>query len=583
MKYINEQLLKSPLWFYIKNNKRAFSLGMFFLIITNILDGLYPLLMKEALDQIEAKAELSAIGRTCAILFALMAGLAATRLGWRIFWGKYHTDAAEHLRSVVFRHITKLSPKFFQKNPVGELMSLITNDVQSFRQAIGPGVLILVDGVTIMMVLLPIMMMLNWDWTWKTLILLPLVPFLIWQVTRKIFVNYKVLQDKFSELTGISQETVGGIRVIKGYAQEENRIKLFNSVSTQLEKASNKVAKYDAFFVPVMELGVTSGSAILLFAAKDDLFTGAVTIGTFVAFQRYIQKMVWPMTALGLGLSQFQKGYASFSRIRNALEIAPDIEDTGTLKLEKFESLEFKNVTFTYPESKTPALKNISFRINKGESLGIMGAVGSGKSTLINLIVRLYQPNTGQILINDIPIENYTISSLRSIFSIVPQDSFLFSTSVSENLNFGLQIPASSDSIDAMLSTVDLTQEIEALPHKVQSELGERGVNLSGGQKQRLTIARALMLPSPIIILDDSLSAVDTKTEKLIEEAIANSKQQKSRIVVAHRLSSIQTVDKILILKDGEVEAFGARYEVENKSKLFSTIVAIQGKEGRHE
>lgn len=556
---------------------------MFFLLITNLLDGLYPLLMKVALDQIESKADLSNIGRTCLILFALMTGLALSRLGWRIFWGKYHTFAAEHLRTKLFSHITSLSPRYFQKNPVGELMSLITNDVQSFRQAIGPGVLILVDGVTIILVILPIMISLNWDWTWKSLILLPLVPFLIWKVTRQIFVNYKILQDKFSELTGISQETVGGIRVIKGYAQEENRIKLFNSVSSLFEKACNKVAKFDSIFVPVMELGVTSGSVILLFAAQEDLFAGTVTIGTFVAFQRYIQKMVWPMTALGLGLSQFQKGFASFARIRQALETEVDVQDSGSLKLEKFEKLEFKNVSFTYPEAQVPALKNISFVLKSGESLGIMGAVGAGKSTLINLIVRLYQPDFGQILINDIPIENYTLKSLRSIFSIVPQDSFLFSASVSDNLNFGLKDSAPMDHIESMIRTVDLTQEIETLPHKINSELGERGVNLSGGQKQRLTIARALMMQSPVVILDDSLSAVDTKTEKLIESKISTPENRRSRIIVAHRLSSIQTVDKILILRDGQVEAFGSRTEVEATSKVFANVISIQENEAPHE
>lgn len=579
MKNSASLLLKNPLWFYITNNKRAFFLGMFFLLITNILDGLYPLLMKVALDQIEAKNPLSDIGRTCAILFILMSALAFSRLGWRIFFGKFHTYAAEDLRSRLFAHITRLSPRFFQKNPVGELMSLVTNDVQAFRQAIGPGVLILADGIIIILVILPIMASLNWSWTWKTLILLPLIPFLIWKVTRLIFINYKLLQDKFSELTGISQETVGGIRVIKGYAQEENRIHLFNSVSSQFERACNKVAKLDAMFVPVMELGVTSGSVILLFVAQEDLFSGSITIGTFVAFQRYIQKMVWPMTALGLGLSQFQKGFASFARIREALETSSDIQDTGTLEVGEFKNLEFKNVTFTYPESRHASLQNVSFRIQAGENLGIMGAVGSGKSTLINLLIRLYQPDSGQILVNDIPIEQFRLASLRSTFAMVPQDSFLFSNTIAENLSFGLPVVAEEEALRNMLKAVDLTQEVESLPHQLQSELGERGVNLSGGQKQRLTIARALMIQTPVIILDDSLSAVDTKTERLIESQISGSQNGRSRIVIAHRLSSIQNVEKLLVLKDGQVEAFGTREEVEKISPIFQTIAAIQEKE----
>ncbi|UOF01124.1 ABC transporter ATP-binding protein [Bdellovibrio reynosensis] len=579
----NTILYKRPLWYYIKNNPRAFSLGMLFLLVTNILDGVYPLIMKIAIDQIETMAPLSAIGKTCAMFFAIMAGLAFTRYGWRTNFGRFHTFAAEHIRQKLFRHVTSLGPNFFHKNQVGELMSLMTNDVQSFRQAIGPGLLILADGIIIIAVVLPIMVGLNWEWTWKTLVFLPLVPFLIWKVMRLIHSNYKVQQDKFSELTGVAQETVGGIRVIKSFAQEDNRTSLFNAVSSAFEKACNKVARIDAFFVPVMEFGVTSGSVILLFIAKDDIYSGAVTIGTFVAFHRYIQKMVWPMTALGMGFSYFQKGYASFDRIKDVLKTNSDIPDDGTIEIQKFESLEFKNVSYKHQDSTVYVLKDVSFTLHAGESLGIMGPVGAGKTTLLHLLSRMYPLKEGQILVNGISIEKIKQESLRKTFLLVPQEAFLFSDSISENVSFGLHARATEGEIMRMVGIVDLNKEIDALPHKYDSQLGERGVNLSGGQKQRLTIARGLIMKTPVLVLDDSLSAVDTRTEKAIEAELSKSDSTTTRIIVAHRLSSLKGVNKLLILKDGQVEALGSYMDVFRTSPTFQKIVHIQGKGEHHE
>jgi ATP-binding cassette subfamily B protein len=579
----NALLFKRPLLFYIKNNPRAFGLGMLFLLFTNALDGIYPLVMKQIIDSIEARAPMSEITKTCLIFALVMASLAATRLGWRAFFGKFHTYAAEDIRRRIFNHLTSLGPNFFHKNQVGELMSLLTNDVQSFRQAIGPGLLILADGVIIIAIVFPIMVMMNWTWTWKVLIFLPLVPLMIWKVMKLIHTNYKIQQDRFSELTGVAQETVGGIRVIKSFSQEHNRTQLFNGVSAAFEKACNKVAKVDSLFVPVMEFGVTSGSVILLFVAKDDLYAGTVTIGTFFAFHRYIQKMVWPMTALGMGFSMQQKGYASFDRIKDVLKTETDIPDSGKTEISKFEKLEFRNVSYKHQSSTVYALKNVSFSLRAGESLGIMGPVGAGKTTLLHLLTRLYPLTEGEILVNGLPIQDITQESLRKTFLLVPQEAFLFSESISENVSFGLSERASDEDILRMTETVDLTREIQSLPHQFDSQLGERGVNLSGGQKQRLTIARGLIMKTPVLILDDSLSAVDTRTEKAIETELGKNNGSLSRIIVAHRLSSLKTVDKLLILRDGEVEALGTYQEVLKVSPTFQKTVSIQGQEVHHE
>ncbi|WP_413290275.1 ABC transporter ATP-binding protein [Bdellovibrio sp. HCB337] len=570
------KLFKNPLLHYIRYQPRAFFAGIFLLVITNALDGLYPLLLKVGIDQIEKHQPLGDLGRTSMFLIATLTCLGITRYAWRRNFGKFHTYAMEDMRLRIFKHFTTLGPSFFQKNQVGELMSVLTNDVTSFRQAIGPGLLIFMDGVIYLIIILPVMFTMNFTWTWQTLILLPLVPFLINRVMKLIHKNYKISQDRFSELTGVTQETIGGIRVVKSYAQEDHRTDMFCQSSRKVEAANNKVAFIDALFMPVMEFGVTSGSVILFFIAANDLYLGTVTIGTFVAFHRYIQKMVWPVTALGLGFSYFEKGRASIDRIKEVMVQDTDIPDTGTVDLREFNSLEFRNVSFKYPGSEVYVLKNISFQIRVGEHVGLMGQVGSGKSTLVNLLLRMYPVNEGQIFINTLPIEKYTLKSLRAVMVLVTQEVFLFSETVSKNISYGMNLDPEFTSVERMTHVVNIHGEIENLPQKFDSQLGERGVNLSGGQKQRLSIARGLILTSPFLILDDSLSAVDTRTEKMIEEELVRAAKKQTRITVAHRLSSLKSADKIIVLKDGMIEAMGPAEELMQTSPSFRTIVSVQ-------
>ena len=583
-------LKKNPLLFYIRANKRSFALGLFFLLITNGLDGLSPLILKMGIDQISTHANAQTLAKTALLFFATMSGLSFTRFCWRTFFGRYHTLAAEDLRNRIFVHLSRMGPNFFHKNPVGELMSLITNDVQSFRQGIGSGVLILVDSVSITCIILPLMVMMNPSWTWKTLIFLPLVPLIIWRVTELIFSSYKIQQEHLSELAGDTQEIIAGIRVIKSFAKEQTKLGIYNNISKKYQLSSNKTAQFDALFGPVMEFGVASGSVILLFLAADDVLSGAVTVGTLVAFQRYIGKMVWPMTALGLGLSQFKKGMASFSRIKEVLDKQTDIPDLGRHEIKTFESLEVKNLSYRFPGTDYEVLKNISFEVRPGETVGLVGPVGSGKTTLLYLLNRLYPLESGAILINGHPIEQITQRSLHSQLALVPQEAFLFSDSIHENITFSPEeiddapeAPSSLESARDWAKVVDIENEIESLPQKYASQLGERGVNLSGGQKQRLTIARGLMVRAPLIMLDDSLSAVDTKTEKSIQDRLkSNSQQAQAKIIVSHRLTSIENADKIIVLKDGQIEAIGTHHELLTSSKTYMGLAALQS-EGKHE
>jgi ATP-binding cassette, subfamily B, multidrug efflux pump len=571
-------LEQHPLPYYIRKQSSYFSLGMFFLLITNTADALYPLILMKGIDQIAAGEPMSKVAPTAWLFFGTMALLSVTRYLWRVFFGTYHTRAAEDLRNRIFQHLTTMGPQFFKKNPIGELMSLIANDVQSFRQAIGSAVLILVDGLSIILIVLPLMLWMQPEWTWKTLIFLPLVPFLIWKVTRVIFSRYKTQQDRLSELSGYSQETVAGIRVIKSFAQEENFLGRYNVLSRVFEKACNQVASVDSMFSPVMQFGVASGTVILFFIAGPDVLSGAASIGTFVAFQRYIQKMVWPMTALGMGFSQYQKGMASFSRIKNVLLQKTDIPDEGTIEIKDFASLSVRNLNFQFPEANQPVLKNLNFEIKAGEKIGLVGPVGSGKTTLLHVLNRLYPTSRGSILVNGVDLQDITQRSLHLQVAFVPQEPFLFSESIAENMNLGREEQIDHDEVSHWAHVVDIHSEIEGLPHQFQAELGERGVNLSGGQKQRLTIARGLMTRAPVIMLDDSLSAVDHKTEKTIQAQMSGQLDaRKTQVIVSHRLSAVENADQILVLNQGELEAIGRHSELIVKSPTYRRMAEIQG------
>lgn len=575
---MNEELQKNPLLFYIRANRRAFILGLFFLLVTNLLDGIYPLVLKQGIDQVYAKSAKDSLFHTALLFFLIMSALALTRYLWRTSFGRYHTLAAEDLRNRLFTHMSNMGPTFFHKNPVGELMSLLTNDVQSFRQGIGNGILVLADAIIIILVILPIMLFMNPSWTWKTLIFLPVVPVIIWKVTALIFSSYRLQQDDLSSLAGVSQETIAGIRVIKSFAQEQTRLKFYNQISKKFEQSSNRTAKYDALFSPVMEFGVASGSVILLFIAADDVLSGVATIGTLVAFQRYIHKMVWPMTALGLGLSQFQKGMASFSRVRELLSQQTDIPDNGKEEIKSFVSLEVRNLSYQFPGTAHKALDNLSFKIQAGETIGIVGPVGSGKTTLLHLLCRLYPAEPNTILFNNRSIETLTQRSLHSQVVLVPQEAFLFGESIKDNINFADHlVEQDEDRTQEWAQIVDLDHEINELPEKFDSLLGERGVNLSGGQKQRLTIARGLVARAPLIMLDDSLSAIDTKTEHALQQRLKSSQPlRQTQIIVSHRLTSVEAADQIIVLNKGRIEAIGSHHELLKSSPTYLELATLQ-------
>lgn len=575
-------LKKHPFLHYIRLHKKNFAIGLACLLFTNLLDALPPLLIGKAIDQISSGSSQDSILKTLGLLLSVTLGLSVFRFAWRIFWSRFSHSVAEDLRNRIFDRYTELGPSFYSKNSVGELMSLINNDVNSFRMAIGPGLLILVDALFIMCIVPPLMITISPEWTWKTLILVPILPFIMKRLMNAIRGSFRVQQEKFAELSGVSQEIVSGIRVIKSYAQELNQTRLFNYRSKNFELACNDVAKYDSLFTPISDVAVSAGAVILLSIGAPEVMSGAVSVGSFFAFYQYIQRMVWPMEGLGMCANFIQKGRASFERIMDLLEQTHEVPDTGTLPISRFESLEVSNLTFTYPGDTKPTLKSVSFEFKRGETLGIVGSIGAGKSTLIELFCRQYPVTPGSIVINDQPIERYKKQDLMQLFSLVPQDAFLFSRKVSENIAFGLEDWNESE-IRKVAKLVNIHQEILNIPEGYDAYLGEKGVNLSGGQKQRLTLARALVRNSDVLVLDDSLSAVDAKTETKILNSLkgeilkeGEGEEKQTTIIISHRLASLRWADRIVVLKNGTVEAFDHHDSLLETSPTYKNIHRLQ-------
>jgi ATP-binding cassette subfamily B protein len=543
---------------------RAFVLGSLSLFMTNFLDVLTPLAMKFAIDAVVGR-DPARLAEGIAAYFGLMLFVAVFRYGWRYFFGRFHHSVAHDLRLRIFRKLTSLGPSFYQRSPVGQLMSLMTNDVNSFRMAIGPGLLTLLDAAFLLSFLLPIMCWLSVDWTWKTLLFVPLMPFIMRKLENAIHKRYREEQDRLSDVSARAQEIVSGVRVIKGFAQETNQLDSFNRLSKDYELACNRVARIDALFGPSFQSATIVGFVALLWWGTPDVIAKQVTVGSFVAFYDYVRRMVWPFSAIGLALSMIEQGRASFDRIDDLLSSETDIPDTGTETVETFESLEFRDLHFAYPGAVAEALSGVSLTIRAGETIGLVGPVGAGKTTLLQVAARLYPAAPGSVLINGTSIENIRRDSLSHLLSYVTQDVFLFSDTIAENVALGFQDFPGLEPVQESTRVVNIDTEIQSIPGSYGAYLGERGVNLSGGQKQRLTIARAMIRRSQVVMLDDSLSAVDGRTEKMITSELRRATSGASRqtvILVSHRLATLRHADRIVVMNQGRIEAVGTHSEL---------------------
>ena len=486
------------------------------------------------------------------------------RFGWRVFLFGAARLVERDLRSDLFEHLETLSMSYFNQHKTGDLMAHFTNDLGAVRGLMG-GTVITTFDASVMLVLVLTNMIRFVSFRLTMIAVIPMIIIIFGDVWfgKNMHRRFLARQEAFSGLTDQTQEAVSGIRVIKGFVQERKELAAFAKANNSSREKNLNVVRLIALVLPMLDLVVgLSLLMTLVFGGRMAIY-GEITVGQFVTFNSYVTMLVWPMIAVGESVSNFSQGMASLRRIRTILDEKPDIIDRGDPAVTSLKGdILFDDLSFRYPETETLALSHISVRVRAGESLAVVGRTGCGKTTLMNLLERLWDTEQpGMIRVDGHPLRDIPLSVLHRDLAYVPQDSFLFSDTIENNIAFGAE-KATAEEIRAAARNADVDDNIMAFPDQYRTMLGERGVTVSGGQKQRIAIARALMRDAPVLILDDALSAVDTDTEERILTNLKAARKGKTTIIIAHRISTIQHADHILVLDDGTQAEYGTHQEL---------------------
>lgn len=454
-------------------------------------------------------------------------------------------------------------------------MNRISEDVSRVRMYLGPAIMYGITLITLFMMLIPYMFYVNITLTWYALSPLPLLSLSIFLVNNKIERRSEEIQRRQSRLSTFVQEAFSGIRVLKSFNREHESIGQFEKEAEEYKKQSLRLTRVQALFFPLI-MGLIGLSTILtVYAGSTEVINGNLTLGNIAEYIIYVNLLTWPVTSLGWTSSLVQRAEASQKRINEFLRTKTDIISERNLTREIEGKIEFRDVSFTYPDTGIKALNDISFVVHPGESLAIIGTTGSGKSTISNLISRLYDAEQGLILIDDIPITHYNLTSLRSQIGYVPQDVFLFSDTVYNNIGFGLR-GVEEEKVFQAARDADVYDNIQAFPLGFNTRVGERGITLSGGQKQRVSIARAIVREPKILMLDDALSAVDTKTENNILNSLKRIMKGRTTVIISHRVSSAKLAQKIIVLSDGNVVQSGTHDELITRDGMYRELYEKQ-------
>lgn len=480
------------------------------------------------------------------------------------------------LKNDIYSHYQKLSLSFYKQNKTGDLMNRITEDVAFVRQYLGPGIMYPMDLISRATIILIFMINIDPKLTLYTLAPLPILSFLIYKVASTINKKSIDVQLQQSHISSIVQDTFSGIRVIKSFNTEKSTQQNYAAEAGKYESKALSLAQIEAIFFPLMILIVGISNLSILYMGGVRYAEGKLSIGTVAQYFMYLNMLIWPFTSLGWVTMLIQRAEASMTRINEFLKQKPEIENTILHETPVSGKIEFRNVNYTYQNTGIEALKNISFTVEKGKSLAVMGKTGSGKTTIAFLLARLLQPTSGQILIDGVPYENLNLNSLREAIGFVPQEAFLFSDTIAHNILFGAGNEKNLPDAEHYAKKAAVHSNIQGFKERYDTILGERGVTLSGGQKQRISIARALIKEPEILVFDDSLSAVDTETEEEILHNLQSEINQKTTIIITHRLSSAKNADHILVLEDGEIIEYGTHSELVSKEGAYFSLIQKQ-------
>lgn len=563
---------------YFFKYKGRFLTGIFITIIAQIFTLYTPKLVGDSIRVLE---HLSTIDRdeVRAILLnnifwilvtTLIAGFLTFLMRQTLIVMSRHIEF--DLKNDIYEHYQKLSQSFYKKNRTGDLMNRISEDVGKVRQYVGPAVMYSINTLIRFIVVIVQMFLISPQLTLYSLLPLPILAVFIFKLSREINIKSGIFQQNLSKLSTYTQEIFSGIRVIKAYAIEDETQKEFKSLANESKEKYMSLAKANALIGPLMILLIGISNLVVIFSGGILYINGTIAdIGVIAQFILYINMLTWPVASLGWISTMIQEAKASQKRINEFLNEVPEITNTQPNRSQIQGNIKFSNVSFTYEDTGINALKNVSFSVKKGKTLAILGNTGSGKSTILSLITRLYDADKGHIYIDETLIENINLIDLRNHVAIVPQDAFLFSDSIQNNIKFG-KIDATDDEVKAVAKQAAVHENIIRFKNGYETVLGERGLTLSGGQKQRVSIARALIKNAPILLLDDSLSAVDTETEETILKNLQEHSTETTTIIVTHRISAAKNADSILILDKGEVIQFGSHKDLLNEEGYYKEL-----------
>lgn len=551
---------KELLKMYIMKYKWFYFFGVLILLLVDYMQLFIPKIIGMVTDGIKDGSMTSQGITTMVItLISVTLVMGLSRIGWRYCIIGSSKKIERDIRADLFEKWVKLDTTYFNQHKTGNLMAYATNDLNAIRMMVGPGVITIFDAVIMTMLVIGQMAFdINLSLTLVAIIPMPFIALGSYYFGKTIKKRFKIKQEAFASLSDKVQESFSGIKVIKSFVQEYYDLKDFYHIAEDNYDKNLKLAKLAAFLNPLVIFLV--GISLLLSIGYGGYLTmmNEITIGEFVAFNQYILMLSWPMQAIAMGINTFAQGSASIKRIDEVLKVEPAVKDDEyTKSLEKIEGhIKLAHLSFNFPDNNQQGLDDISLEIKKGETLAILGRTGSGKSTLVNLLLRIYNAPEGTIFIDHQDIMQTSIESVRRHIAYVPQDNFLFSDSIASNIAFGKD-NLSKEQIEEAAKKADVHTNIVDFPEGYDTVVGERGTTLSGGQKQRVSIARALVLDAPILILDDSLSAVDTKTEELILQNLKEVRQGKTNIIIAHRISTVRHADHIVVLENGHIAEYG--------------------------
>ncbi|MBY8038619.1 ABC transporter ATP-binding protein [Vibrio fluvialis] len=567
------QLFQHLKWFF-RQHRFTYALALSMLFAVAMLNMAVPWFIGHAIDKLLETRDFSQAEYYLFALLGVSILVYLLRYGWRrVLFGTSY-QLGNILREQFYHRLLRQGQAFYNQHSTGDLMARATNDIDAVEMAAGEGILSGFDGLMTFILVL-VMMFVFIDWQLAVLAILPF-PFMgygFYKLSNRIHHQFKDTLDSFSTLNEQAQQSVAGIRMIKSMGREAIEADKFERIAEQSAQSTYKVQRSEALFDPIIQLSLGAALLIALLMGGWQISSGNLTVGQLTSFTLYLSELIWPMYAFGWLMNILQRGNAAIGRLEALLNLPDSINDQGSTEPAGY-ALAIEHVSFHYPETGQPSLSNISLQLGENRVLGIAGATGAGKSTLLHLLMRYWEAEQGSIEVSGIPIQSIPLPALRNLYAYVPQDAFLFSMSIMENIRIG-RSEASDEDVHQAAKLAAIHDDILQFPDGYQTLVGERGVTLSGGQRQRISIARALISQAPILVLDDALSAVDIKTEKVIIEHLQQRREQ-TLIVVSHRLSAIERADEIVVLAHGEMIEKGTHRELIRQDGWYARMAAYQ-------